>query len=241
MPEPLSRFLETAQDNNVDDALLEAPVVKRTLHNLENFGKDLGESAEKILKRPPVKPAGPTPTYKESAFVKPKSEGTLYNVTNREDKLPIVTKASKFIKDASYGIRGLTASAKYKDYSLYAGEKVGLGWSKEQGATTSNIKAEYNVGNGKTKIEYSRKNPINSYNISLFNQDGNNGISAGYSQKINPKSYLRANASLFKSDAAFEVNYNKELKDGSHLSVGGYGSTYYKEAGVRLRWNFYGN
>ena len=220
MPEPLSRFLETAQDNNVDDALLEAPVVKRTLHNLENFGKDLGESAEKILKRPPVKPAGPTPTYKESAFVKPKSEGTLYNVTNREDKLPIVTKASKFIKDASYGIRGLTASAKYKDYSLYAGEKVGLGWSKEQGATTSNIKAEYNVGNGKTKIEYSRKNPINSYNISLFNQDGNNGISAGYSNSNGFNSAF----SIDQHSASLRCGYDKKY-DNCNIELDAYATT----------------
>lgn len=212
MSDPLTRFLDAVHDNDVDDVLLETPVVQRAVKNLERYGEDLGENIEQKLKNPPPKPPVPTPDYKESAFVKPKQETTLYNVTNKEKDFPVVTTVSKLFKKASYSVRGLTASASYKQgedkYSLYAGEKAGLGWSKTQGRANTNLKAEYNVGNGKTNIEYSQSSPFNSYSISVFNQDGNNGLSAGYS---NHKGFNSA-FSIDEHSASLSCGYNKKYE-----------------------------
>ncbi len=208
MSEPLTRFLDTAQENNVDDILLKAPKTQGVIHDLENFGGDLGEKVEKFFKHLPLKPAGPTPTYQESAFVKPQKETTLYNVTNTEQKLPVVTKVSNLFKDASYRVKGLTASAKYKNGCLYAGEKVGFGWDKTQSQVKQALKAQYNVGNSKTSIEYTRQNPEHTYSISVFNQTGNNGLTTSYSNKKGVHSAL----SIDEHSAALNVGYNKNLR-----------------------------
>ena len=213
MTEPLTRFLDAVQDNDVDDALLKTPLAEKALVSLERYGLDLGEKVENFFKRPPEKPSGPTPSYKESAFVKPKQETTLYNVTNKEAEVPFIEKASKVFKNASYGVRSFTASATYKHndngYSLYAGEKVGLGWEKSQGGVSTNIKAEYNVGNGKTNVEYTQNNPLSSYNVSIFNQDGNNGLCAGYS---NHRGFNSA-FSIDEHSASLSCGYNKKYED----------------------------
>ncbi len=213
MSEPLKRFLDAVQDNDVDDVLLNTAVVQNTLKELEHFGEDLGESVKEKFKKPPAKPPVPTPNYRESAFVKPKQETTLYNVTNLEKEVPTVTTVSKLLKKASYSVRGLTASANYKEdnrqYSLYAGEKVGLGWFKSQGQTRQGIKVEYNVGNGKTNIEYSQNNLVSSYCLSLFNQDGNNGLYAGYSNHNGFNSAF----SIDEHSASINFGYNKKYED----------------------------
>ena len=208
MPEKLTKFIETALENNIDDKLLKTPIVQKTIDNLENFGKDLGDKAEKILKQPPAKPPIPTPNYQESAFIKPKTETTLYNVTNHEKDIPAVTKCSNIFKNLSYSVRGFTAAAEYKDYSLYAGEKVGLGWNKTKGSVNTAVKAEYNVNNGKTKIEYSKTNPINSYHISVFKQKDNNGLTAGYTNSNGLSSTL----SIDNHSASLSLGYYKNSK-----------------------------
>ena len=209
MPNPLKRFLDAVHDNNVDDTLVDTPVVRKTLDNLEEYGEDLGKTIEQKIKHAPQKPSGPTPTYAESAFIKPKQETTLYNVTNLEKDVPVIT---KFFKKSSYSISGFTASANYKKddkkYSLYVGEKVGFGLGKTQGHTGTNLKAEYNVNNGKTKIEYSQHNPANSCYVSVFNQNGNNGLNAGYSNNRG----LNSAFSVDEHSASLSCGYNKKYK-----------------------------
>lgn len=131
MPNKLEQFLCVIDDNNVDKALLSESVVKNTLNSIENFGEDLGESVENFFqstkKTPPSKPSTPTPTYAESAFLEPKHETTLYDVTNKKHEVPEVTKDSNIFKKLSYSFRGFTASVDYKQdnskYRVFAGEK----------------------------------------------------------------------------------------------------------------------
>ena len=224
MSDPLKRFLDAVQDNNVDDTLLDTPVVQKTIKNLEHCGENLGEAVEEKFKHSRIKPAGPTPTYAESAFIKPKQETTLYNVTNLEKDVPVVQVVSKFFKKASYRVSGFTASADYKKednrYSLYAGEKVGLGWNKTQGQTDTSIKAQYNINNKKTNIEYIQCNPVNSYRVSIFNQNGNNGLSAGYSNSNGVNSAF----SIDNNSASLSCGYNKNY-DNCKLELSAYATT----------------
>ena len=193
MPEPkkelsLGDFWDIAHDREVDDAILETAEVENVLHNLERSGKDLGEGIEKLFKqRPPKPPAGPTPSYAESAFIKPKKETTLYNVTNTEDKVPETTTKSTVFKNIKYRVRGFSLNAIYRnkdtDYKLFLGEKAGIGLEKKEGSTRTNIKAQYNIGNQKSNVEYSYSNPVSTYKFSVFNQHGNNGLTASYSTR----------------------------------------------------------
>lgn len=217
MSEPLKRFLDTAHDNNVDDMLLSTPVVENTLDKLENYGKDLEENVKKTFKRPPAKPSGPTPTYEESAFIKPKTETTLYNVTNREKEVPTVT---KFFKKASYSVRGFSLKASYRNddnkYCLLAGEKTGLSYVKREGFTDTELSAAYNIGNKKTSVEYSVSNSYNTYSISVFNQRNNNGLTASYS---NREGFYSA-FSIDEHSASVNCGYNKK-----NISLSAYATT----------------
>ena len=51
MTEPLTRFLDAVQDNDVDDALLKTPLAEKALVSLERYGLDLGEKVENFFKR----------------------------------------------------------------------------------------------------------------------------------------------------------------------------------------------
>ena len=102
MSEPLKQFLKVADKVDADKRILSETVVQNILDDVEDFGKDLGEDVENLFKsssniRPP-KSAVPTPTYQESAFLAPKQETTLYNVTNRKEEVPEVTKKSNIFK-----------------------------------------------------------------------------------------------------------------------------------------------
>lgn len=224
MSDPIQAFLDVAKENNVDKTLLKSSFVKNTLDKLETYGKDLGESVENWVKRPPLKPAYPTPNYEESTFVKPKKETTLYNVTNREDEVPFIKKASKFIKKVNFGIKGLEGKASYQnnsnEYTIIAGEKLGLEYTKEQGSTTNGIKGSYNVGNNKAALEYYSKNPVHSYSISIYNQDKNNGLTAKYANANGINSAF----SIDQNSASLSCNYNKKYTQ-CNLSVGGYVTT----------------
>ena len=221
MPDPIQTFLDVAKDNKVDKKLLESSFVEKTLDKLESCGKDVCESVKSWVKNPPLKPASPTPTYEESAFVKPKKETSLYNVTNRENEAPLIRRASKLFKDLDYSVRGLNVSAIYKneekEYSLIAGEKVGLGYENKSGQLVSGVKGTVNVGNGKSSLEYYSRNPANSYTISVYHQDKNTGVYAGYSNVKGLNSAFSAD----KNSASLSCSYNKKYEQ-CNLSIGGY-------------------
>lgn len=224
MSEPFKQFLDIAQEKDVDEALLNIPAVEKTLTNLERFGKNLGESAEKLFKRPPLKPAGPTPTYQESAFIKPEKETTLYNVTQRENEVPLVTRASRIFKKASYSVRGFSAAATYKDgenaYSFVAGERVGFNYTNDTPHYDTGVTATYKVSNGKMSMEYFSKSSLDSYSISVFNQGSNFGITGHYSNKGG----FNTSVSIDRNSASGECSYRRESPV-CKMELGAYATT----------------
>lgn len=224
MSDPFKKFFDIAKDRNVDDKLLELPSVEKALDKFERIGKDLGESAKDLLRKPPAKPNGPTPTYQESAFVNKKKETTLYNVTNQEDKVPIVTKASKILKDIKYSVRGFSGAATYKnddkEYSVIAGEYVGLNISKVSTYQDQGVTIKHRLSNGKTSLEYFSQNGAKKYSIALFNQNANFGVTGNYSNSNGFSSSI----SVDKNSASGECGYSKDKKLCS-MEFGAYATT----------------
>ena len=216
MPTPLEQFLKVADKVDADKTILAETSIKNTVEEIKNFGEDLGKSVEKIFKStpnvPPKKPANPTPTYQESAFLEPKQETTLYDVTNRKAEVPEVTKNSNIFKKISYGFHGFTASANYKNgkdkYRVFAGEKVGIGYEQQEDRSKTTFSALYNVDNHKSSLNYSYSNPRTSYGVSLFNKDGNKGISAQYSADN-----LKSGVSADEKSASLNCSYTKKCED----------------------------
>lgn len=213
MTEPLKQFFKVVHAKDVDDALMDTPIVQSTLNSLEKVGVDLGEAVENMVKNPPEKPQGVVPTYAESAFVKPKCETTLYNVTNKSAEVPEVKKNSNIFKDLSYNVKGLGISADYKKGSnsveFFAGEEVGIGVKQRKGGFKEELSAKYNVGNDKTSLNYSYKNPMGSCSISVFNQNGNNGLTAKYGNKNGFNSAF----SIDKNSTSISCGYRKSYSD----------------------------
>ena len=216
MSEPLKQFLKVADKVDADKRILSETVVQNILDDVEDFGKDLGEDVENLFKssaniRPP-KPSVPTPTYQESAFIAPKQETTLYDVTNRKAEVPEVTKNSNIFKKISYGFHGFTASANYKNgkdkYRVFAGEKVGIGYEQQEDRSKTTFSALYNVDNHKSSLNYSYSNPTNSYGVSLFNKNGNNGASAYYSVDK-----FKSSISIDQNSASANCSYTKKYED----------------------------
>ena len=216
MSEPLKQFLKVADKVDADKRILSETVVQNILDDVEDFGKDLGEDVENLFKsssniRPP-KPSVPTPTYQESAFIAPKKETTLYDVTNRKAEVPEVRKNSNIFKKISYGFHGFTASAIYKNgkdkYRVFAGEKIGIGYEQQEYRSKTTFSALYNVDNHKSSLNYSYSNPTNSYGVSLFNKNGNNGASAYYSVDK-----FKSSISIDQNSASANCSYTKKYED----------------------------
>ena len=216
MSEPLKQFLKVADKVDADERILSETVVQNILDDVEDFGKDLGEDVENLFKsssniRPP-KPSVPTPTYQESAFIAPKKETTLYDVTNRKAEVPEVTKNSNIFKKISYGFHGFTASAIYKNgkdkYRVFAGEKIGIGYEQQEDRSKTTFSALYNVDNHKSSLNYSYNNTRTSYGVSLFNKDGNKGVSAHYSADN-----LKSGVSADEKSASLNCSYTKKYED----------------------------
>lgn len=216
MSTPLEQFLKVADKVDADKRILSETVVQNILDDVEDFGKDLGEDVENLFKsssniRPP-KPSVPTPTYQESAFIAPKQETTLYDVTNRKAEVPEVTKNSNIFKKISYSFQGFTASANYKNgkdkYRVFAGEKIGIGYEQQEDRSKTTFSALYNVDNHKSSLNYSYSNPTNSYGVSLFNKNGNNGASTYYSADK-----FKSSISIDQNSASANCSYTKKYED----------------------------
>lgn len=216
MPTPLEQFLKVADKVDADKTILAETSIKNTVEEIKNFGENLGKSVEKLFKStpdtPPKKPANPTPTYQESAFLEPKQETTLYDVTNRKAEVPEVTKNSNIFKKISYSFQGFTASANYKNgkdkYRVFAGEKIGIGYEQQEDRSKTTFSALYNVDNHKSSLNYSYSNPTNSYGVSLFNKNGNNGASAYYSVDK-----FKSSISIDQNSASANCSYTKKYED----------------------------
>ncbi len=225
MPSPLNTFLDIAKENNADDIIMESTFTQTTLHKLETLGKNLGEKVENFIKKEPIKPNGPTPTLEESAFIpKPKNETTLYKVTNRENELPFVEKTSEFFKNLNYKIHGFSVKTSLKnnnnEYSVLTGEKFGFGIESKNGTYKHSLSGHFNVGNEKLTLEYNSETAANSYNISIYHQNKNTGLYAGYSNKKG----LNSAFAVDENSASISCSYDKNYKN-CKMNVGGYATT----------------
>lgn len=228
MPEPLKQFIDAVDDLKVDKAILKSEIGESAQDALKDFGQDLGESVKNLLKpndkKSPVPPSGPTPTYKESVL-EPKNSGSLYEATNTADKLPVVTKDSSAFRNIKYSAKGFGLAATWKNgsnaYSLLGGEKTGVAWFKKQGQTKTDLQATYNVRNGKSEVRYSQDNPAHSYNVSIFNKDGNNGASAYYYDKASGIDTVFA---VDKKSATARVGVNRQYKN-CNMNLSAYATT----------------
>ena len=256
-------FFKVMSANDGDDMLLDAAAESYSteLGILERRGQDILETLEKGAKKifnkdkavapDYLNPAGTVPTTTPEAVehqIKKKGN-TAADVVFRPET-PSVEKKSTFFKDVKYDVsidefsamKKITPTAEAGTVVDYFDKSVGLKYQQKSpgGYTTFKGEVEYEPFDNTLQVSSSYTVPQHSIDGRVYLNKENPGVSAGYSQRINKNTYLRANASWFKSDTAFEVSYKSKLKDNSYLSVGAYGSTYHKETGVRLRWNFYG-
>lgn len=256
-------FFKVLSHSDGDDMIIDSALdaYSPQISVLETKGKDLletiGDGAKRLFDKDNafgpdyLNPSNTTPTTTNEAIehqIKKKSDSAA-NAVFRPD-VPSVEKKSSFFKGVKYDVSVDEFSAMKKiSPTVQAGavvdyfdKSVGLKYKKTTpgGFTTFRGEVEYEPFDSTVQVYTRYDVPMNSVSARLYLNENNPGISAGYSKQINKKSDFSANASWFKSDAAFEANYRTKLKDDSYLSVGAYGSTHYKEAGVRLSWNFYG-
>lgn len=184
----IEKFIDTLHDVDGDDKIMDALNVKGLLKEggrfISNTVHDLTHKEETA----PPKPSGLTPTYQESAFLNKGHETSLYNVTNREDKVPEVTKNSHFFKSVKYRVKGLNLSAELREshFTLFAGKRNGIGKTFQQGSVKSELKAFYKVSMshaGTSALEYTVDAPLSRHKASIYNNDSAAGVSYNYSNK----------------------------------------------------------
>ena len=228
MPSPLSKFVKTADEFNVDKTILSTDFVEGTVEKLEGVGKDIGETVINLVKqddkKPPLKPAGVTPTYAESVL-EPKNPTTLYSVTNSHDKLPVVEKKSGIISKLNYHVQGFSVLASVKDkvnqVGVILGEKVGASWIQRKGSTVSELKGTVKVSDGKANITYSENNPCHGYEVSVFKNNENSGVYGAY------RNYQKGYNTVFavdKNSTSVSFGMNKKCKD-ANLEVNAFATT----------------
>ncbi len=251
MPEKSEIFVEILDENKkpiIEDALNN--VYAKEVQQVISWGKGALETVSHIFSKDkgnkeedkvnlPERQTGLPLSYAESAMPESQNDGTLETVTRQE--LPEATGSSSIFKNVSYGFRGFSARATYRNsenesYSLFAGEKVGVGYEKKEGFLnryTKGVKAEYNAFSGRATIGAYYNTPQDSVGASVFYKNGNYGITADYSND----SGLSAKAAWDKKGAALNVDYKHTFK-GCNVVIGAFASTEYKTAGIHGRVTF---
>ena len=256
-------FFRVMSDNNGDDMLLDAAMdsYSSELSLLERRGQDIletiGDGAKRLFSKKKaaapdyLNPTGAVPTTSAEQLehqIKRKSSSAADAVFRPES--PSVEKKSTFLKDVTYDVsvarfsamKEITPTFQAGTVVDYFDKSVGLRCqnSTNGGHTVLKGEIEYEPFDNTVKISSSYNMPKSYIDGRVYLNKDNPGVSAGYTKQISDKACFRANASWFKSDAAFEVSYKAKLKDASYFSVGAYGSTYHNEIGVRMQWNFHG-
>ena len=228
MPSPLSKFVKTADALDVDKTIMSTDFVEGTVDKLEGVGKNIGEAVINWVKpddkKAPPKPSGVTPTYSESVL-EPKNTSTLYDVTNYHDKLPVVEKKSGLISKLNYRVQGFNVLASVKNKTsqvgMILGEKVGASWIKRQGDAVSELRGTVKVSDGRANVTYSEDNPYQGYEVSVFHNNGNSGVSGAY------RNYEKGYNTVFAADensASASFGMNKKCKD-CNLEVNAFATT----------------
>ena len=257
-------FLRVLDDNDGDDIMLDAALdsYSTELDILERRGLDIletiGNGAKKLFGKKKavapdyLNPAGTVPTTTDEAVEHQlkRKVNTAADVVFRPE-VPSVEKKSTFFKDVNYDVsidkfsamKKLTPNLEAGTVVDYFDKAIGVQLKKSPDGSYTTLKGsiEYEPFDNTLQIKSSYHMPLNSIEAKVYLNKGNPGAAAEFSKQISKKTYIKANASWFKSDAAFEIDYKTKLKDDSYITIGAYGSTYYKETGMRFRWNFYGN
>lgn len=157
-------------------------------------------------------------------------------------------KNSSFFKDIKYKtsidkfsvVKEFPNQTETSTYGNWFDKSVGV-QLKQQNKDKSYIKynTEYELLNNTVNIGVSYYEPSFSIGGKVYLDDGNPGVSAKFAKKFDTDNYLHINAAYFKEDAAFNVNYSKTTKDNTRITLGGYGSTLFKEVGVYGKLYFY--
>ena len=208
------------------------------VHDFLSSKKPSQENQEQLAL--PERNQGLPLTYTESAFPEKQSAGTLEMVTRKE--MPEATANSGIFRNISYGVSGFSARAVYKDkvqnqsYSLYLGEKAGIGYEKREGCHNDFVygaKADYNLFSGRASLCGYYRTPNEAVGGSIFYKHGNYGVSTEYSNH----SGFEAKFAIDKTGASLNAAYNHQFDD-FRLNVGAFGSTEQKVAGVTARLTF---
>ena len=238
MPSTEDIFWKEIKKNNVDDKLLDLPIVIQAEKGLENFVENIGEKFKKP-KKPPI-PKYPIKNLTETAFINKDKETTIQNVTNIEEKVP--SQKINLKKHISLRVRSFDIFTRFKKdnktISLITGEKNGLEYCQRNGRVINSIKGTYNISNNKAELNYQHSNGINNYRISCFSQNENVGVTTGYS---NNKGFNSA-FSIDKNSSALSVGYSKQYSEYRTLDVSAFATTGEKHskpyAGLSLRATF---
>lgn len=126
-------------------------------------------------------------------------------------------------------------------YFDYFDQELGLHLTNTGSNTEYTLKGEvgYELSDDCLNVAVSYKDKILALSGKFYLDKGNPGVVAKYTHQIDKNNKINMNAAYFKDDAAFEINLRTQLPDKSKLSIGAYGSTGYKQVGVRACWSFY--
>lgn len=211
----LEKFIDTLHDVDGDDRIMKALNIKGLL---KEGGEFISETMHDWThKDKPVavqQPQTPTPTYQESAFLSKGHETSLYNVTNREDKVPEVAADSHIFSHVKYRVKGLNLSAEVKDenkcYVLFAGKRNGLGRIVQEGSVKTETRAFYKVSMhhfGSAVVEHSIDTPTSWHRASIYTNDCATGVSYNFSNKRGFNSAFSADTESASARVGYDGKY----------------------------------
>lgn len=262
--ETFKLFCRVLSRSNGDDLILDnaQSAFSDELSFLEKEGKDflevVGERAKNLFSSSKEKAFESDYLNKTNSMPMLTNESVEHQMKRKSNtaadalfrpELRTVEKKSHFFKDVKYDVsldkfytrKKITPTLEGGTVIDYFDKSVGLQFRHNSVSQKTSFKGavEYEPFDNTLKISGRYREPDSTIDGKFYLNEGNPGVSAGYSKRISDKARWRVGASFFKSDAAFDVDYKIKLNDNSQLSIGAYGSTYYKEAGVRGTWNFY--
>ncbi len=254
--EELKKFIKVLSYQDNDKILInsakasfadELEVLKNTGEHLADKVKDAAERIITPAKSSNIPKQAPIQTIDgiENRLMNksPDAAGTVLR-----PRTPVVDKKSSFFSELKYDIslsditikRDLGKGLKFKSNIDFFDkittqniEKTGTG-----GYTRFSAGVGYAPFNKLAKIDLQYSMPQRFIRSRIYLRKENPGINAEYGEQIGKDQTLNFKGSLFKSDAAFEIEYRKKLDDTRNLSIGAYGSSKYKETGIYGRIGF---
>ncbi len=251
MPEPnenkLNMFIDAISYKDNDKKIIKSIHTEFAdeIKLLKDKGEDLLDKVNDIIS-PQKTDYGTTPVITQDR-IENGLMSTSADAVNTvfQPRTPVVEKKSAFFDDVKYKIRGTELSA-YKKLNKstnlntkvdFFDKTIELNIKKSPEGSSSYLStgAGYNPFSNTLKLNVSYSEPLVSFTGRAYLRENNPGISGNCNYKINKNSSLNINAAAFKSDMAFDMEYNKKLDTQRTFSIGAYGSTQYKEVGIYAR------